>query len=502
MLQSLPSRAAARPVVFVTGPMVRLRGLSPQERGEIERWLTIPNPAIAQARRFSGFASRETPRHLYGYALDGDELVIAPGLASRAREYLLSIGREVAIEFDQPQPLGQPCRYVGEDRGYQGSAVERGALRRQGYFVAPCGSGKTDIGVQLIARWGLRTLVIVHTRELMKQWVERIKLRTGIDAHTFGGGSKKQIVGDERVIVATVQMLRKSPTLLALLAGRIQYVIVDECHHTPAATFTNVLAKLNPWVRHGFTATEHRTDGLSAMLHWWIGPKLAEIPREMLEEAGHIVRPLLRVFTTRFESTYDPDEPGDYSRLMAKMHEDGARLALIARQIQHWHHEGRVHIALTGSIEYGYRLFDALAARPGLTAVMCHGKLGKGERAAALELVKTARADVIIATSLADEGLDLPMLTDLWTVTPTRSESKTEQRVGRICRPMPGKPTPRVHDIVDPHVTRQVEDRETGDVKTVRIFVNQFRNRFMRCYKRIADYDISEVRAVLNGGDR
>lgn len=486
--------------------MIRIKGLSPVERGEVERWLTIPNPVVAQARRFSGFVGREVPRHLYGFALDGNDLIIAPGFGSRIRSWLIATGRQVDVQYDQQQPAGIPIAYTGEDRGYQGSVVERGSTRRQGYFVAPCGSGKTDMGVRLIGRWGLRTLIIVHTKELLRQWVDRIKLRIGVDATTFGGGSKKQITGQEQIIVATVQMLRKAPVLLSHMAVWIQHVIVDECHHTPSATFTAVLAKLNPWVRHGFTATEHRTDGLSAMLQWWIGPKLAEIPREMLEEAGHIVRPMMRVFTTRFESTYDPDEPGDYSRLMTLLCEDDKRLKLIAAQMDWWHEPGRVHIALTGSIEYGYKLFDAIRAiaddgHSHLAPVICHGRMGKQERAAALSAITGGHANVIIATSLADEGLDLPILSDLWTITPTRSESKTEQRVGRICRPMEGKPKPRVHDVVDPRVTREVVDRETGDPKTVRIFVNQFKNRFFRCYKRVADYDPVQVRTVLNGGE-
>lgn len=481
--------------------MVRIEGLPRELRIELERALTCVNPAIAQARRFSGFVPSSVPRHLYGYMVDGADLIIAPGYASRAREYILSTGLDVEIEFDQRAPAGVQLLYQGDNRGYQGSIVERGAARRQGFFVAPCGSGKTDMGVRLIAWWGLPTLVIVHTRELMRQWCDRIKARLGVETSTFGGGNKRAITGDEFVIVATVQMLRRSPVLMQQLAICRKYVIVDECHHTPSTTFTEVLGKLNPWVRHGFTATEHRSDGLSAMLQWWIGPKLAEIPREMLEESGHIVRPRLRVFTTRFRASYDPDEPGDYSRLLAALCEDRPRLELIVKQMAVWHEVGRVHIVLTGSIEYGYKILEALPAHPVLRGLICHGRMGKRDRANALAAVTSGDCNVLIATSLADEGLDLPQLSDLWTVTPTRSESKTEQRAGRVCRPHPGKPVPRLHDIVDPHVSREVEDRQTGELRTQRIFVNQFKNRFYRCYRRIADFDPMQVRTVLSGGE-
>lgn len=489
-MSSVPVRSYSRPVVFHTGPMIRIEGLDDDQRDEIIRALTIPNPVVAQQRRFSGFVSRDVPRYLYGYVVDGRDLIIAPGYASAAREWLLSEGASVDVRYDQVRPIGTPYIYNGEDREYQSAAIDRAGTKRQGYFVAPCGSGKTDIGVQLIARWGLPTLVIVHTRELMRQWCDRIEWRLGFRPVTFGGGKKTPITGSERVIVATVQMLRRSPMLMAQLAVCRKHVIVDECHHTPASTFTNVLAKLNPWVRHGFTATERRADGLSAMLQWWIGPKLAEVSRDELERSGHIIRPTLRVITTRLQGVYDPEEPGDYTRLMRKLVDDTDRLELIAREIAVWHESGRVHVVLTGSIEYGERIYNLL--RDPLKPVMCHGRLSKADRDEAFDDVFAKRANVIIATSLADEGLDIPMLSDLWLVTPTRSEAKTEQRVGRVCRPCDGKPPPRVHDFVDWLIERQGFPEQ-------HVFVNQFKNRFYRCYRRIADFDPAQVKRVLGG---
>lgn len=110
---------------------------------------------------------------------------------------------------------------------------------------------------------------------------------------------------------------------------------------------------------------------------------------------------------------------------------------------------------------------------------------------------------VLIATSLADEGLDLPILDTVVLATPSGSATRTEQRMGRACRPLSGKLEPLVVDIVDPLVQREekIED-DNGYVVEVRIhkvFLNQFRRRYNAVYRKMTHCDHDAVKRLLKG---
>ncbi len=498
----IQSSAESRPLVtFERGYMVRIRGLSAPQKAELAKRLTIKNPKIGQIECFSGWVPASVPRFLYGYIASDDDFLIAPGYAGEAWRYVIDSGSTPELAPSIAPAVPTPITYTGDPRDYQTLCVAKASARHHGMIVAPCGSGKTDMALMLIAACSMRTLVLVHTKELMKQWVERVAARTNVTAVTFGGGKKTALFGNEPIIVATVQSLRRCPAVMQLMAETRDLVFTDECHHAPAATFTELLAVLPCRRRYGVTATPERADGLSELMNWWIGPILAEVGRDQLEADGHVMRPDLYLYTTLFRSSYDPDEPGDYSRLMASLVEDEERFRAITNRIilSAQYDEGRIHLVLSGSVAYGEKIARQVASM-GVPTALLHGELGKKEREAEFARARERGIRVVVATTLADEGLDMPELTDVWLVTPSRSATKTEQRVGRVCRPATGKPTPRIHDFVDVGVERDVWHEGAQRYIKSRVFVNQFKERFHKVYRQIAKYNEDEVRAIMKGG--
>lgn len=463
--------------------MWRIRGLSRSQAEYIQLSLTVENPEVARKKRFTGWVGNNIPRHLRGWVNGGNELLVAPGAVHWIWRWLSEQDPPEYPGYSGPtlgmQALWPP--YNGHARTEQITAKHAMLVRRMGYCCAPCGAGKTDLGIQILCERQTRSLVLVHTKELLDQWVDRIRERTGLECSTVVAGKARGVGPESACTIATVQSLWANPSILAGLRQHRDLVIVDEAHHTPARTFTEILAGLNPVFRYGFTATPDRADGLGVLLDWWIGPQLCTISRSQLEQESRTMRPRLVAHPLyTFTYDYNNDEPGDYGRMMKALAASPSRVADVVNCIGEYNFPDRWHLVLAQYLDLATSLYHELKGRfP--TAVLINGQMPKRERDAAMTTARERKTNCIISTTLADEGLDLPHLTDAWLCTPTRSAGKAEQRAGRVCRFLPDKIRPVVHDFVDRNVT---------------VLVNQFRAR-LRVWRKIAYVDDLNIREVL-----
>lgn len=498
-MPTVPDLLPCPQLVCTSGFYLLLENLSEEQEKELIKSLRVTNPKVAQQKRFTGWVTRDTPKLLTGYIRDpSGALSIAPGAGAMIWQYAQKWGVDLVFHGPARPEKMLTLSYLGEKRGLQDRIIQAANTRRQGVFVAPCGSGKTDIGLRLIADRGVPTLVIVHTRELRDQWVERAAERMGVKALALQAVPKKPIT-DKPLVVATVQWLVRHGDVLPTLNEHCKMVIVDECHHTPCSTFTQVLSRLDPYWRYGFTATPEREDGCTALMHWWIGPTLGEIGNLELEAAGLVMRPTLDVrISSHVQSEYDPMEPGDYHRVTQLLEGNLDRLAQISTDIASDYNErGGTHLVLVSHIPYLERLLAAVApllTRPGMVAAII-GPMGKIARRDVLRRVKSGEIRILFATTLADEGLDLPILTRGWLVSPTRSKGRIQQRIGRLCRMLRGKEKPVVTCYVDVGVRRTVTAEGRSVVK--RLFVGQFK-ACLANYRKICDVNEEQVRAALN----
>ena len=338
-----------------------------------------------------------------------------------------------------PYPEAPRVDFSGSLRPYQESALLawRTAYGR-GVIVAPCGSGKTVLACRALSLCPTPALVLVHTLDLQRQWIERLgQYLPGCEVGSVGG-SRKERPG--RAVVAVLQSLqRRSRADLEAWASPFGLVVLDEAHHAPASTWSWVLSCCPGRYRLALTATPTRLAGLGEWIEWSAGPIVAQIDAACLQAAGATLVPEIRQVRTGWTWAQE-DRP--WHEIVSALCRDTERNELIRQEVARETAEGRTTLLLTGRVEHAH----LLAGLCGGVALV--GDVAAGERARILAGVRSGSIRVLAATQVADEGLDLPELDTVVLAYPDRDSAHVEQRIGRALRPGPGK-IARVVDLRD-----------------------------------------------------
>lgn len=405
------------------------------ERADFVRRLALPNPAhIAWLRHQKGKAPQS---HIHpvltqdGGPWKGGAIVprFAPGVHGADRTV---------------RPEADVLEFRGELRPYQVEAVGAAGTAGHGLIEAPTGAGKTVIGCGLIASHDTPAIVLVHSRDLAEQWVERIEQFLGVTPSLVGYG-KTWPEDAGRVAVASLQTLaRRSWWDLHSWGSQFGLVLQDEAHHAPARTYLGVLAGLRARHRFGLTATPTREDGLTEWMRWSIGPTVARVDHRVLEEAGRVLRPTIH---TWHAPAVELDGMESHERMRA-LAEDPARNGGLCTEARLLAAKGHVVLVLVRLVEHAHTLAAQLVEE-GLDAAALVGEMRPADRAEVLERMRAGRVQVVVATSLADEGLDAPRISSVILAAPTKNVGRTLQRIGRALRPAEGAPDPVVVDVVD-----------------------------------------------------
>ena len=243
-------------------------------------------------------------------------------------------------------------------------------------------------------------------------------------------------------------------------------LIVDEAHHAMAKSWIDMISQATGRV-WGFSATPWTGDEeRDAKLVQFFGREnFLAVDRDEVKAGGSITEGIVHI--------HDVDVPGEFDDEIERL--TAAQLAIDTRKFRfispdelerraRWRftlaavqgntarNDRIVELAtrcnavlvLVQSIEHG----KALQARiPG--SAMVYSKMGAKKRHAAIADFRDGRLSCMIATSLADEGLDVPRAAVLVLAAGGRSSGKLEQRAGRVMRPHDSKDFGTVHDFSD-----------------------------------------------------
>jgi superfamily II DNA or RNA helicase len=314
---------------------------------------------------------------------------------------------------------------------------------------APTGSGKTVMALYIIARRKQPALIVVHTKDLAYQWIDRIGQFLGIpgdDVGFIGGGKVKM---GEKMTVALVQTLYKCAEDVSKHIG---FFIVDECHRCPSRTFTEAVTEFDSKYMLGLSATPFRRDNLSRLIFWHLGDVHHKIDQNRLVESGDILAAEVIVRETDFKPYFDP--VNEYSKMISELVSDDPRNRLIASDIEkEVHNSNGVCLVLSDRKKHCETLQALLRYRYKISSELLTGDLSGSERRAVHDRLDQGDVKVLIATGqLIGEGFDRKDLSPLFLTTPIKFKGRVLQYLGRVLRPAPGKRIARVYDYVDVHV--------------------------------------------------
>lgn len=410
--------------------------------------LTFDNPKwIENDRR--GFSNYDTPRRLTYLREDEGKVYVPRGYAGQ----LLDLCNRMNVRYDlndKRRALPDvPFTFTGTLRDFQADAVDALRQRDFGTLAAPTGSGKTVIGLAVIAERKQPALIVVHTRELLYQWIERIEAFLDIpDAEVGIIGDGKKTIGN-KITVALVQSLYKCAKDVAPDIGQL---VIDECHRAPSRVFAEAVIRFDCKYQLGLSATPYRRDRLSRLIYWFIGDIRHEIKRDTLEDTGDILKAEVITRETEFRTLLNPSE--EYSRMLSELTQDRRRNALIASDVAaEASNGGGICLILSDRKIHCEELQRILAEHHHIDSDVLTGNLPISARKDIVTRLNAGEIKVLIATGqLVGEGFDCRALSTLFLATPIKFQGRVIQYLGRILRPALGKEKPRVYDYVDSNI--------------------------------------------------
>ncbi len=359
---------------------------------------------------------------------------------------------------------------------YQYNGIEAILNNMGGILNAAAGSGKTRMAafsIDALSRlWGQiskRRMKMVWTAQTQEQ-VEQATV------------ALEQLIGIRQRADLTIKCWQsyfaggRQPMDFPELA-EADVLVVDECHSSSDSIFMIANASVNAWWRIGLTATPVRTDDRELLMHAMFGGISYKIDQHRVRAEGHLMDANCTIYdvgtkgclkeAVRQASQEELDKLKKWGENAADQEqqkqqiiyrhartigilENEVRNTMVAQLANSLLREGKTVLILVGSIKQGRMIQEQVEGRPYLV----HSKMtvGEGRREEIMDQARHGKIPCMVATSLADQGLDIPCLDAVIMAGGGRGGKDgylIEQRAARVQRTSKGKETPLVIDFMD-----------------------------------------------------
>lgn len=355
------------------------------------------------------------------------------GLLKIVMDALSAASVEYQIDFnaDTPQPTNSIEVSGYNLREYQQEAVVSALTATRGVLHMATNAGKTLIMASIIQATGNRAIVIVPTRALLMQTAEKLEEMLQIPIGRYGAGN-------EDLLPVTVTTMASLPKLVKEdLEGNIT-VVCDEAHHTRADTVFDNIFKIPGPYRYGMSGTPMTYDALSDLkLIGATGPVIYTVRNEELINLGFSVPPDIRFLEVDEPDMWDADYDTAYRECIVGNDLRNEMLARVAKEA------ARPVMILVNWIEH----VDALVYH--ITCMKITGQDHTARIQAVLDGMRDGDVDILVATDIFGEGIDVPSIRTLILAGGGKSHIKLLQRVGRGLRQADNKDQLVVYDFID-----------------------------------------------------
>ena len=441
---------------------ITLNQLSSKVLNHLRRIASFRNPEFysKQALRLSTYS---TPRIISCAELTEEHLALPRGCEDAVVELLKEKG--VAYRLDDKTNHGRKIsiHFNGGLRKEQQEAVDTLTSNNTGILSATTAFGKTVAAIGIIAKRAVNTLILVHTKALLDQWVQRLEQFLIVDEIPKveeGKRRRKQSLSPIGTLSSTGNKLHGIIDI-ALMQSCISdnevksfvkdygMVIADECHHVSAINFERILKVANAQYVYGLTATPIRKDGHQPIIFMQCGPIRYSSDAKVQMQNQSFQRLLVPRFTP-FRLVSNEDIA--FAKVTQQIAEDEYRNILIVRDILEVLENGRSPIILTSRTSHVALLAELLQPHcPNvITLVGSNSTKEKRQKMEQLLSIPSSEPLIIVATGkYIGEGFDYARLDTLFLVSPVAWKGIIAQYAGRLHREHEGKQEVLIYDYID-----------------------------------------------------
>ena len=443
---------------------IPLKAVSAKVLNHLKRIAAFKNPEFysKQALRLSTYA---IPRIISCFDITNEYLAMPRGCEDATRSFLNDNAVTYTITDKTNHGNKISVSFQGEEREEQLEAINALLPYTNGILHATTAFGKTVTAAAIIARKKLNTLILVHSKALLKQWHDRLTEFLNIDYPKHEEKNKR----GRRKVFSPIGCFDSSGNTLhgiidiALIQSCLDedgvkpfvqdygMVIVDECHHVSSITFEQVLMSIKAHTIYGLTATPIRKDGHQPIIFMQCGPIRfsTDVKSQMAKQ--FFDRFLIPRFTS-YNSILE--DRLSIATLYKYISEDEIRNNLIVEDICKAINTGRTPIILTNRTAHVSVLAEKLKAT--IKNVISLTGIGttkeKREAMQRLQTIPDSEQLVIVATGkYVGEGFDYPRLDTLFLALPISWKGLLTQYAGRLHREYEGKKDVRIYDYIDIH---------------------------------------------------
>ena len=443
---------------------IPLKAVSAKVLNHLKRIAAFKNPEFysKQALRLSTYA---IPRIISCFDITNEYLTMPRGCEDATRSFLNDNAVIYTIIDKTNHGNKISVSFQGEEREEQLEAINALLPYTNGILHATTAFGKTVTAAAIIARKKVNTLILVHSKALLKQWHDRLTEFLNIDYPQHEEKNKR----GRRKVFSPIGCFDSSGNTLhgiidiALIQSCLDedgvkpfvqdygMVIVDECHHVSSITFEQVLMSIKAHTIYGLTATPIRKDGHQPIIFMQCGPIrfTTDVKSQIAKQSFD------RFLIPRFTS-YNSilEDRLSIATLYKYLSEDEIRNNLIVEDICKAVNTGRTPIILTNRTVHVSVLAEKLKAtiKNVISLTGAGTTREKREAMQRLQTIPDSEQLVIVATGkYIGEGFDYPRLDTLFLALPISWKGLLTQYAGRLHREYEGKKDVRIYDYIDIH---------------------------------------------------